>query len=285
MGLLPFICYRLVFWCCLFTSLVFALNSALIFFSFFSTERKSLPRASPDSPRLHRPDHLWSGRRTTPSPVSFHVHSHPLRPPAARLHHGSAAFTHGHPVARFPSGPAGCQTADWRSPPHSLTSRWSRTRGWRGGWVLVFQTSHSEETKASGTAYTWTCQTLRVSVRGLSGRAPLPKAGKNSFTRLPLPPLPLQWTCMWPGTHTWTATDHSFTQPPTAPAARSHSKLQFSIRWNLVFMIWELFIWSGPLTFNPRYVIMHESCWLEQKLTTLPAPPLTIPHSVPNSIH
>lgn len=92
----------------------------------FSAERKPLPRASPNSPRLHRPDHLRPRRRAAPAPVCPHVHGDPHGPPAARLHHGPAALTHGHSVARLPPGPPGGQTAGGRPPPHALTGRGSR---------------------------------------------------------------------------------------------------------------------------------------------------------------
>lgn len=161
-------CYKLVFWKCLHhLHLLLCLSSA---------ERKPLPGASPNSPRLHRPDHLRPRWSAAPGrPICYHVHGDPLRPPATRLHHGSAALAHGHPVARLPPGPPGGQTANGRPPPHTLTGRGTRSWGGRGGWVLVFQTNRSEEAKATGTAYTWDSQTMRVCVRGLTG----PKAGKN----------------------------------------------------------------------------------------------------------
>lgn len=145
----------------------------------FSSERRPLPWASPDSPWLHGPDHLWPRWRTAPSPTCPHAHGDPLRPPPPRLHHRFAALTHGHPISRLSSGPPRVQTTGGWPPSHSLTGWGSRARGGRGWWVLVFQTSRSEEAKASDTAYNWDSQTMRVCVRGLSGRAPLPKAGKN----------------------------------------------------------------------------------------------------------
>lgn len=130
-----------------------------------------LPWASPDSPWLHRSDHVWPCRGTAPTPASPHVHSDPRGPPAPGLHHGAAALTHGHPVARFPPGTSGCQASVGGPPPHPLTSRGSGARRGRGGWVLVFQTSRSEE--GSGTANTWESQTMRVC--GVNRQGPSPK--------------------------------------------------------------------------------------------------------------
>lgn len=67
--------------------------------------------------------------------------------------------------------------------------------------------------------------------------------------------------------------DHSFTQLSTQPVGSvplqitvlKKRKMKSS---HLVFMTWELFIWSGTLTFNPQRIIMHESYWSDQKLTT-----------------
>lgn len=50
-------------------------------------------------------------------------------------------------------------------------------------------------------------------------------------------------------------------------------------------MIWELFIWSGTLTFNPQYVIMHESYWLDSLPPHILLFSLTASHTVLNSIH
>lgn len=60
---------------------------------------------------------------------------------------------------------------------------------------------------------------------------------------------------------------------------------------HLVFMTWELFIWCGTITFNPQYVIMHESCWSDPETHRSSLPPHILlfshrlSHTVPNSIH
>lgn len=93
--------------------------------------------------------------------------------------------------------------------------------------------------------------------------------------------------------------DHFFTQPPTAPVGPVPLQITILLPglWNsshLLFMIQELFIWSGtPSPLTHKDVIMHESYWSDQKKVTTSLPPhillfsrsLTVSHTVPNSIH
>lgn len=132
----------------------------------FSTKRKPLPRATPNAPWLHCPVYLWPWRWAPANPHSYHVHVDPHRPPTAGLHNSFATLAHGHTVTRFPQGPPTAST-------HTLTSWGPRGRGGRGGWVQVFQSSGSEEGKASGTAHSRESQTMTVCVQRLTGRAPL----------------------------------------------------------------------------------------------------------------
>ena len=139
-----------------------------------STERRPVPWAPPHPPWLHGPDDQRPGGGSAPGSVCPHAHGDPLRPPAARLHHGSAALAYGHPVPRLPPGPAGGQAAVRRPPPHLLASRGPRAQWGRGGWVLVSQTSRSEEAKASGTSHTWDSQTMSVCT-GVNRQGPSPR--------------------------------------------------------------------------------------------------------------
>lgn len=145
------ICFDMSFLCWSFA--VFICNSLS-----FSAERKPLPWAPPNTPWLHC---------TAPAdPRSPHVHGDPHGPPAAWLHHSFATLAHGHTVTRFPQGPPTAST-------HTLTSWGPGGRGGRGGWVQVFQSSGSEEGKASGTTHSRESQTMTVCVQRLTGRASL----------------------------------------------------------------------------------------------------------------
>lgn len=70
---------------------------------------------------------------------------------------------------------------------------------------------------------------------------------------------------MWTGTHTRTETIPSHSTSRTGPAPNPNPPTEFS---HLVVMMWGLWIWSWTFTFNPQSVIMHESSWWQQTLTT-----------------